>query len=119
MLTGIPLDELSQGIPTDADDAWWDAHATHLHNDMMHRLRARRWRLEHIGRDVPRGYAIASGPSPRGTNIQHAVVVKDGELWHDPHPSRAGVLSIETYEVLIPLAAPGYAIPPEYAVAAR
>lgn len=36
--------------------------------------------------------AIASGPSPRG--YQHAVVMLDGEILWDPHPSRAGLLHV-------------------------
>lgn len=35
---------------------------------------------------------IAYGPSPRG--VQHAVVWLDGRVAFDPHPSRAGLLSI-------------------------
>lgn len=35
---------------------------------------------------------IAYGPSPRG--VQHAVVWLDGAIAFDPHPSRAGLLSI-------------------------
>lgn len=34
---------------------------------------------------------IASGPGPRG--FRHAVVMRDGALVHDPHPSRAGLAS--------------------------
>ena len=36
------------------------------------------------------GYWIAGGMSPRG--IQHAVVYLGGEMAHDPHPSRAGLV---------------------------
>lgn len=50
----------------------------------------------------PRGYHIGSGLSPR--DLQHAVVVLDGEMVHDPHPSRAGVASIDHYYILVPLA---------------
>lgn len=35
------------------------------------------------------GYVIAAGESPRG--LQHAVIYKDGELVHDPHPDGGGV----------------------------
>lgn len=40
-------------------------------------------------------YYIACGPSPRGGGIYHAVVYRGGELAHDPHPSGAGVESVE------------------------
>jgi hypothetical protein len=36
--------------------------------------------------------AIASGPSPRG--VQHAVVMLDGEIVWDPHPSHDGILRV-------------------------
>jgi hypothetical protein len=36
------------------------------------------------------GYVIASGNSPRG-DWKHAVLWKDGQLAHDPHPSREGL----------------------------
>lgn len=39
----------------------------------------------------PKGYALAGGKSPRG-DFDHSVVVLDGKLVHDPHPSRAGVV---------------------------
>ncbi|MCW8132656.1 MAG: hypothetical protein KIS92_20065 [Planctomycetota bacterium] len=60
---------------------------------------------------VPQGFCILSGPGPRtkvqpdGTekNIKHAVVGLAGRIIHDPHPSRAGLLSIETVEFLIAL----------------
>ena len=32
------------------------------------------------------------GMSPRG--VCHQVLYRDGELWHDPHPSRDGVLDV-------------------------
>lgn len=45
-------------------------------------------------------YYLAYGPSPRG--VSHAVVYKDGALAHDPHPSRAGILKVETVHLLVP-----------------
>jgi hypothetical protein len=105
-LTGIPLDALDQNIPPDASEEWFWENATSLYNDMVRRLREHGWRIERTWRDVPRGFAIASGASPRYATVQHAVVVRDGELWHDPHPSRAGLASVEGYEVLIPLVVP-------------
>lgn len=32
-----------------------------------------------------------SGPSPRGNGSHHGVVGRNGEVAHDPHPSRAGL----------------------------
>lgn len=36
-------------------------------------------------------YHEISGPSPRGNGVYHAVVGCNGEVVHDPHPSRAGL----------------------------
>ena len=52
-------------------------------------------------RIVPKGYSIADGPSPRG--IDHSCVALDGELVHDPHPSRGGLVEVKFYEVLVPV----------------
>lgn len=39
------------------------------------------------------GLLIVSGKSVRGRD--HAVIYKDGELWHDPHPKSTGIVSVE------------------------
>jgi hypothetical protein len=39
-------------------------------------------------------FGIASGPSVRG--VLHAVVILDGRVDWDPHPSRAGLLSVSS-----------------------
>ena len=46
------------------------------------------------------GLYLADGPSPRGCG--HFVVMRDGKMAHDPHPSRAGLLSVENTWLLIP-----------------
>ena len=49
-------------------------------------------------------YHEISGPSPRGNGTYHAVVGCDGEIVHDPHPSRAGLAggpSEWTYSYLV------------------
>lgn len=62
------------------------------------------------------GLYLADGPSSRGCG--HFVVMRDGEMVHDPHPSRAGLTSIERTWVLIPadpasaLAQAGPRVPP-------
>jgi hypothetical protein len=48
--------------------------------------------------NVP-GYAIVSGQATRG--LLHATVWRGGELVHDPHPSRAGLLDVEDVLVLV------------------
>ena len=44
---------------------------------------------------------FVSGQSPRG--VAHQVLYRDGELWHDPHPSRAGILSIDPDDLIFVL----------------
>lgn len=44
---------------------------------------------------------VAGGPGPRGCD--HAVLYRDGSMLHDPHPSRAGLLSVEDVTILIPI----------------
>ncbi len=41
---------------------------------------------------------IACGKTPRGE--PHAVVYRDGELDHDPHPSGIGIEKVDSYVVL-------------------
>ena len=36
-------------------------------------------------------YIIASGPSPRDNTKQHAVIWRNGEIVHDPHPDKTGI----------------------------
>lgn len=36
-------------------------------------------------------YHGISGPSPRGNGVYHTVVGCNGKIFHDPHPSRAGL----------------------------
>jgi len=47
------------------------------------------------------GYMVLEGPSPRG--LGHAVVGYAGVMTHDPHPSRGGLVSVESARVLVPL----------------
>jgi len=47
----------------------------------------------------PQGWAIAVGEGHRG--IRHAVVVRNGVLWHDPHPDHAGLKAVDHYEIVI------------------
>jgi hypothetical protein len=46
-------------------------------------------------------YHLAYGPSPRG--ISHAVIYRAGKMAHDPHPSRTGILSVETTALVLPV----------------
>lgn len=45
---------------------------------------------------------LASGPSPRG-GCSHMVIMREGRLVHDPHPSNAGLLSVDYVWILSPI----------------
>lgn len=45
-------------------------------------------------------FYIANGPSPRG--VKHSVIYSKGHLAHDPHPSNAGIASVEWIWTLEP-----------------
>lgn len=50
---------------------------------------------------IPRGvHYIGIGPSPRGM-VQHAVIYSDGAMVHDPHPSRAGIETLDRIGLLV------------------
>ncbi len=50
---------------------------------------------------------ILSGPSPRNPEVHHAVVARGTTIIHDPHPTKAGLLTIEGkpwwYEFFVPI----------------
>jgi hypothetical protein len=101
-ITGLPHDELAALVPKDIEAAY---KSPDYHNAVNRYLRAHGWRLAYIGPDVPAGFSVMSGKSPRG--LHHATIALDGALWHDPNPSRAGLLPPDEdgyhFEVLIPL----------------
>lgn len=53
------------------------------------------WRINrraYDGEAMPE-FGLAIGPSPRG--VSHAVVVRNGEIAWDPHPSREGLVDVQ------------------------
>lgn len=108
-LTGIPVGEFPS-VPDDArEESWWDENGTRLRNEITAVLRKHGWRKDSTWTDIPRGFAMAYGTSPRG--YEHAVVVHDGELWHDPHPEGGGLLNVSQYEILVPIIGKGSSTP--------
>jgi hypothetical protein len=47
----------------------------------------------------PGELVFVGGPSPRG--VPHQVLYRDGQLWHDPHPSKAGLLRIDEDDLFV------------------
>lgn len=64
------------------------------------------YRLEKSMRDpLPKlnehTFYFAVGPSERG--VKHMVVWQNGGIYHDPHPSDAGLEFVEYWEYLVPI----------------
>lgn len=98
-ITGIPLEALDDLYTAEAraeGSHWWDVFTSALNRHGWHAV----YLLAEDG-VIPRGYAVGSGVSPRG--LRHAVVVQDGAIVHDPHPSRAGVEQVEAFYALFPI----------------
>lgn len=89
-----PLDEVPHfaEYSTDRTDAWWDLLIGYMAGHGY-------WPtdLESVNDAEPGEWLFVMGPSPRG--LMHQVIYRDGELLHDPHPSRDGVTEIR--EVLV------------------
>jgi len=61
---------------------------------------------------------LAVGTSPRGPEIRHAVLLRDGALAWDPHPSRDGLVDVQSAWALLPTAVTRVAAPRQMAAAA-
>ena len=85
----------------DLKDAEYEERVAYMR--ILHRLGYHVQRVEFGELEiVPAGYSIASGMADRG--VMHSCVAMNGEIVHDPHPSRAGLHAIDYYEVLVRLA---------------
>lgn len=68
-------------------DAWW-----HLYVGFMAGHGRELVELDDPTDARPGEVVFVCGPSERG--VLHQVLYRDGTLWHDPHPSRAGLLGV-------------------------
>ena len=96
---GIPLEEVphfAEYQPDDEPHAWW-----HLLIGFMagHGL----WPVELAdpGDAEPGEVVFAAGPAARG--VFHQVLYRDGVLFHDPHPSKAGLVAVSEVEAWRPI----------------
>ena len=79
-----------------------DEHAGPFWRHLRDWCKERGWQLQMWRKEyAPEGLYLADGPSPRG--VSHFVVMRDGVLWHDPHPSRAGISEVRHTWLLLPL----------------
>lgn len=90
----VPLHEVARIQDCPPDGSWFR---------MVHDwVRTRGQTFDHLRHEVPEGYSIASGPSPRGP-WDHSVIYWKDQLLHDPHPEGGGLKSVSYYMVFRPL----------------
>lgn len=100
MLLGVPLAEVPNFAAMEGDDnGKYVAQARWLHERGWALITIVNWQA--LPWPPTKGYYIAGGTSPRG--LRHGVIYKDGKLWHDPHPSRGGIASVDDIDLLYPL----------------
>ena len=96
-LFNIPLEDVPTFFDkTDPDPAY--RYWRNLENFMFSRGY---WLQREDCEYVFEGTYMVSGPSARG--CLHMVIYQNGELLHDPHPSRKGVQKVTQTWLLIPL----------------
>lgn len=95
---GVPLEHVPHFIElwpasvdgSESDGSWWHATCGFM---AAHGL----WGHDVLsGEAMPGEVVFAAGMSERG--VMHQVLYRDGKLWHDPHPSRAGI--VEATEII-------------------
>lgn len=92
-ILNVPLDQVPSFLGLKAFDFW---------ESLEEFLLSRGYELRLIPLAMPvKGLYLASGITERGTH--HMVVMEDGVLKHDPHPSRQGLRSIQHRWMLVPL----------------
>jgi predicted XRE-type DNA-binding protein len=96
-LLDLPLSEVPHFAESNNAVVCWDLFETFLEGcgktvDLAPELR------------IPDTPYLASGTTVRGT--RHMVVMHEGKLLHDPHPSRAGLLEVDYIHIVQPLPEP-------------
>ena len=124
-LLGEPLDRVPHFIEFgiaygDSEDVKEVSHGNNWWAMMLGFLAGRGlWvvELDAVTDADPDELMLVAGMSPRG--VVHQVIYREGRLWHDPHPSRAGVLDVREVLAIRPLSgfdhAPSHRAEPEEA----
>lgn len=81
-----------------ADETWFDTLSSWLRLRGLWAFMVHASERDH--RLLLRGHYILSGRSPRG-DFLHAVVAHGDMIVHDPHPSRAGLLTMVDAVILV------------------
>ena len=98
----LPLNEVPHFVQDEVDHDmavewhWWDRSWQWL------RERGLMFTVAEVD-NTPGEYLLVSGKSPRGEGIYHVVIYKDGEMVHDPHPDRSGLLTVDDAYVIRPI----------------
>lgn len=108
-ILGIPLDRVPHFIEFgiaygDSDDLAEVSHGNNWWAMMLGFLAGHGlWvvELEKVTDAEREECVLVAGMSPRG--VVHQVIYRDGALWHDPHPSRDGVLDVREILAVRPL----------------
>ena len=95
MISGLPLDECIDITDPSIDECHWVEPVEQWAE--WHGLRF----VTAIKAPTGRPY-IANGPTAEREGM-HGIVCLDGEMFHDPHPSRAGIVYVHWYGWLEPL----------------
>lgn len=95
MVTGLPIGQCVDITDPEIEDGQWIAPVEAW--AAKHGLRF----VTGIKAPMDRPY-IANGPTAEREGV-HGVVCVGHELFHDPHPSRAGIVSVNWYGWFVPL----------------
>lgn len=88
-ITGCNLDDVIDVTHPDIDPDMWHIALSEWGDDRGLQIASQR--------QIPeQEYSIAIGPTVRD-NCLHAVIYRDGHLFHDPHPSRSGITRVRYY----------------------
>lgn len=93
------------GLPLEAVPTFYDGTEGSQHVNLQKFMYNRGFEvlaLQHTEAVIPdESMYLACGPSSRG--CLHMVVMRDGKLLHDPHPSNEGILSVSYMLLLFPI----------------
>ena len=94
----------------DSQNSWWhDMWSEWFRDNNLMKVTLRCGKLDEWDRRVLDTWHIINGPSPRdpeqtggSDGHKHSVVGRKGLIRFDPHPSRAGLMALDAYELIIP-----------------
>lgn len=82
-------------------EGWWNAFRSWSCNKLGHDVVMVTPGEDNAFLEATMAPCIASGPASRG--VDHATVWYRGRHWHDPHPSRDGLMSVNDVVFFVPM----------------